>query len=116
MATIEDIIKEIHEAFGNNEYPGDGFLQGSFEGCEPYDEVGAFKGKRDWRTVDPEFLDGHASALSFFYVRALASIPGSDDACGMLWIAFVGTGMLIWCLLALVAAGHAIFLGARPKD
>ena len=66
MKTMEDITKEIHEAFGNNEYPGDGFLQGSFEGCEPFDEVGPFKGKRDWRTVDPEFLDGHADALSFF--------------------------------------------------
>ncbi len=66
MKAIEDIIKEIHEAFGNSEYPGDAFLQGSFEGCEPFDEVGPFKGKRDWRKVDPEFLDGHAAALSFF--------------------------------------------------
>ncbi len=66
MKDIEDIIKEIHEAFGNNEYPGDTFLQGSFEGCEPFEEVGPFKGKSSWRTVDPSFLDGHASALSFF--------------------------------------------------
>ncbi len=66
MKTIEDITKEIHEAFGNNEYPRDGFLQGSFEGCEPFDEVGPFKGKGDWRTVDPEFLDVHSTALSFF--------------------------------------------------
>ncbi len=66
MKTIEDIIKEIYEAFGNNEYPGDAFLQGSLEGCEPYDEVGPFKGKKDWRTLNPDFLDGHAAALSFF--------------------------------------------------
>ncbi len=66
MKDIEDIIKEIHEAFGSNEYPGDAFLQGSFEGCEPYEEVGPFKGKTDWRTIAPEILDGHASALSFF--------------------------------------------------
>jgi hypothetical protein len=66
MKIIEDIIKEIHEAFGNNIYPGDDFLQGSFEGCEPFDEVGPFKGKTDWRTVDPEFLDSHGTALSFF--------------------------------------------------
>jgi len=33
--------------------------------------------------------------MSLFYLRALASIPGSDDACGMLWVAFIGTGMLI---------------------
>jgi hypothetical protein len=66
MKDIEDVIKEIHEAFGNNEYPGDGSLQGSFEGCEPFEEVSPFKGKTDWRTVDPEFLDGHAGALNFF--------------------------------------------------
>jgi hypothetical protein len=66
MMDIKKIIKEILEAFGNNEYPGEAFLQGSFEGCEPYDEVGPFKGKKDWITVDPEFLDGHAAALSFF--------------------------------------------------
>ena len=66
MKNIEEIIKEIHEAFGNNEYPGDPFLQGSFEGCEPFEEVGPFKGRSDWRKVDPGFLDAHASALSFF--------------------------------------------------
>lgn len=66
MKDIEDIIKKIHEAFGNNEYPGDGFLQGSFEGCEPFDEVSPFKGKTDWRTLDPDLLDGHGGALSFF--------------------------------------------------
>ncbi len=62
----EGIIRKIHEAFGNNEYPGDAFLQGSFEGCEPDEEVGPFEGKTDWRTLDSNFLDGHASALSFF--------------------------------------------------
>jgi hypothetical protein len=66
MENIEDIVKEIHEAFGNNEYPGDAFLQGSFEGCEPFEEVAPFQGKTDWRSVDPGFLDGHAGALSFF--------------------------------------------------
>ena len=60
MKDIGDIIKEIHEAFGNNEYPVDAFLQGSFEGYEPFEEVGPFKGKTDWRTIDPDFLDGHA--------------------------------------------------------
>jgi Family of unknown function (DUF6714) len=66
MQDIEGIIKEIHEGFGSNEYPGDAYLQGSIEGCEPFDEVGPFKGKTDWRTIEPEFLDGHAAALSFF--------------------------------------------------
>jgi hypothetical protein len=63
---MEDILRAIHEAFGNNEYPGDAFLQGSFEGCEPFDEVGPFQGRTDWRTLEPEFLDGHAGALNFF--------------------------------------------------
>ncbi len=54
--------------------------------------------------------------MSLFYLRALASIPGSDDACGMLWVAFIGTGMLISCLLALAAAGHAVFRSVRAKD
>ncbi len=54
--------------------------------------------------------------MSLFYLRALASIPGSDDACGMLWVTFIGTGMLISCLLALAAAGHAVFHSVRAKD
>jgi hypothetical protein len=53
MKDIKDVIKEIRGAFGNNEYPGDAFLQGSFEGCEPFEEVGPFKGKMDWRAVAP---------------------------------------------------------------
>ena len=54
--------------------------------------------------------------MSLFYLRALVSIPGSDDACGMLWVAFIGTGMLISCLLAIAGAGHAIFRAVRAKD
>jgi hypothetical protein len=41
-------------------------LQGSFEGCEPYDEVGPFEALEDWRGIEARFLDGHANALSFF--------------------------------------------------
>ena len=43
MNRKDDVIKQIHEAFDANHYPGDSFIQGSFEGCEPYDEVGSFK-------------------------------------------------------------------------
>lgn len=64
MKDREGIIEQIHEAFGDNEYRGDGFLLGSFEGCEPFDELGPFKGKKDWRTVDPEFLDQKFSKVS----------------------------------------------------
>lgn len=60
------VIRAIHEAFGPNEYPGDAFLQGSFDGCEPEEEVGPFRGCTDWRTLDAALLDAHADALSFF--------------------------------------------------
>jgi hypothetical protein len=66
MAQADDVIRQIKEAFGANPYPGDRFLQGSFEGCEPYDEVGAFVGKTDWSVLDAAMLDGHYCALGFF--------------------------------------------------
>ncbi len=66
MVDREAVIRGIHEAFGANAYPGDSFLQGTFEGCEPYDEVGAFVGKTDWRTLDSAMLDRHYCALGFF--------------------------------------------------
>ena len=58
MADIDRVFTAAH--------PGDAFLQGSFEGSEPFDEVGAFVGQTDWRALEPAFLDEHASALSFF--------------------------------------------------
>jgi hypothetical protein len=66
MNDKQTIIDKIHLAFGANEYPGDGFLQGSREGCEPFEEIGPFVGRRDWRELEPDFLDGHYVALSFF--------------------------------------------------
>ena len=62
----EAVIQKIEAAFAGNEFPGARFLQGSFEGCEPYDEVGPFGTLEDWRGIEARFLDGHASALSFF--------------------------------------------------
>jgi hypothetical protein len=62
----ETAIQKIEAAFAGNEFPGARFLQGSFEGCEPYDEVGPFETLEDWRGIEARFLDGHASALSFF--------------------------------------------------
>lgn len=62
----EAVLAKIYSAFGGNPYPGDPFLQGSFEGDEPYEEVGAFVGKKDWRSIPLEFLDAHYSAISFF--------------------------------------------------
>ncbi len=66
MGDKNSLIEKIRSAFGGNEYPGDPFLQGSFEGSEPYEEVGAFKGKAEWTNIEAEFLDAHAAALSYF--------------------------------------------------
>ena len=66
MNNNEAVIEEIQRAFAGNEHPGKRFLQGNFEGCEPYDEVGPFEDVEDWRGIGAGFLDGHASALSFF--------------------------------------------------
>src|ERR671910_2162002 len=66
MSDRETVIQKIEVAFAGNAFPGARFLQGSFEGCEPYDEVGPFEKLEDWRGIEARFLDGHASALSFF--------------------------------------------------
>lgn len=66
MMQAESVVQAIHEGFRWSTYPGDRWLQGSFEGCEPYDEVGPFEGRTDWSAIDPEFLDGHYCALGFF--------------------------------------------------
>ncbi len=61
---------QIRTAFASAEYPGDWCLRDSNEGEEPFLVERAFKGKADWQTLDPAFIDqapdGFASALSFF--------------------------------------------------
>lgn len=66
MSDRDTVIGQIREAFAEVEYPGDEFLQGSFDGCEPYEVVSPFRARHDWQAVDAEFLDGHYGALSFF--------------------------------------------------
>ena len=66
MVPKEAVIQQILEAFTANTYPGDAFLQGSFEGCEPFEETGAFKGRTDWTTLDAAMLDARYTALGFF--------------------------------------------------
>jgi hypothetical protein len=66
MAATEQVIEHIRTAFADGEYPGDSWLQGSSEGCEPAEEVGPFVGRTRWQELDPSVLDGHYSALSFF--------------------------------------------------
>jgi hypothetical protein len=66
MSEREAVIKKIQDAFSGGEGPPVNFLQGSFDGCEPYEETSPFKSKSDWRGIEASFLDAHASALSFF--------------------------------------------------
>jgi hypothetical protein len=66
MEQSEAVIEQIRAAFRDTPFPGDAFLQGSFEGCEPYDEVSQFHGRNDWTALDPAFLDARYCALSFF--------------------------------------------------
>jgi hypothetical protein len=66
MRTPEDVIASIRAGFAGSEYPGDPWLQGSNEGCEPAEEVGPFVGRTRWEDLEPAMLDGHYCALSFF--------------------------------------------------
>jgi len=59
------VLAAIAEGFRATPYPGDAYIQGSSEGCEPFEEVQPFGGK-DWRELDAAFLDAHYAALSFF--------------------------------------------------
>ena len=67
---VEELKALISKAFAMNEYPGDWCLKGSTEGDEPYRVEAEFKGKTDWQSLVPGFLDeapcGLGSALSFF--------------------------------------------------
>ncbi|HEU5042330.1 MAG TPA: hypothetical protein VFT84_15985 [Gemmatimonadales bacterium] len=65
-AAAEPVIRIVLESFRRVPYPGDPFLQGSFDGEEPYDEIRHFKGKSDWSALEPAFLDARYCALSFF--------------------------------------------------
>jgi hypothetical protein len=65
-SAAEGVIEAIHIGFRWSTYPGDPWLQGSTEGCEPFDEVGPFKGRSDWTAIEPALLDARYCALSFF--------------------------------------------------
>jgi hypothetical protein len=66
MRDKNEVAAVIRAAFATTPYPGDAFLVGSSEGCEPEDEAGAFRGRVDRDALDAAFLDGHYCALSFF--------------------------------------------------
>ena len=62
----QKVIELIEAAFRDTEHPGDVFLQGSHEGCEPAEATAPFKGVRHWSQIDPSILDVNYTALSFF--------------------------------------------------
>jgi hypothetical protein len=66
MQDTQRVIEHIRQAFCATERPGDAFLQGSHEGCEPGESVAPFIGVADWSQLDPKVLDAGYTALSFF--------------------------------------------------
>lgn len=70
MATKDELIQLIKEAFRGNRYPGDNCLRNSDQGDEPYLLEEEFKGKTNWEYLNSEFLDqapdDFSTALSFF--------------------------------------------------
>jgi hypothetical protein len=66
MQDKQRVIEHIRQAFHDTERPGDAFLQGSHEGCEPGESVAPFIGVVDWSQLDPAILDASYNALSFF--------------------------------------------------
>ena len=66
MQDTQRVIEHIRQAFCGTERPGDAFLQGSHEGCEPGESVAPFMGVADRSQLDPMVLDANYNALSFF--------------------------------------------------
>jgi len=66
MQDKQRVIEHIRQAFCDTQRPGDAFLQGSHEGCEPGESVAPFIGVADWSQLDPMVLDASYNALSFF--------------------------------------------------
>ena len=66
MLDKEQLIDLITQAFKETQHPGDAFLQGSQQGCEPAEVIAPFKGVNHWSEVDHAILDPNESALSFF--------------------------------------------------
>jgi hypothetical protein len=66
MQDAQQVIEHIRQAFHDTEHPGDAFVQGSHEGCEPGESVAPFIGVTDWSQLDPVVLDDDYDALSFF--------------------------------------------------
>lgn len=65
MREKQRVIEHIRQAFRETERPGDAFLQGSHEGCEPGESVAPFIGITDWSQLNPTILDANYTVLSF---------------------------------------------------
>jgi len=65
MREKQRVIEHIRQAFRETEHPGDAFLQGSHEGCEPGESVAPFIGITDWSQLNPTILDANYTVLSF---------------------------------------------------
>ena len=63
--TADELLDLLDREF-ISPHPGDAFLLGSGDGCEPAEEVGAFFGVTDWRDLTASFLDVHYTAPGFF--------------------------------------------------
>ena len=66
MRDKPELIDLIREAFRESPHPGDAFLVGSREGCEPSEVIAPFMGVTDWLEVSAGNLDANSEALSFF--------------------------------------------------
>ena len=66
MPDAQQVIELIREAFRDTDHPGDAFLQGSQDGCEPAEVTAPVKGVTHWMQIDPTILDPNYTALSFF--------------------------------------------------
>lgn len=73
MSNRESVLAQIVSAFRNTPYPGDAHLQGSFEGCEPFEEIAPFKGRTDWQALDSRMLDIITPRSAFSPKGAFAS-------------------------------------------
>ncbi len=60
------VIQQVQEAFCETEHPGDAFLIGSHDGCEPAEVIAPFLNVTNWADVSIETLDENSAALSFF--------------------------------------------------
>jgi hypothetical protein len=75
MKSADEIKALIAAAFEDARYPGDSRIVDSDQGSEPERVERDFKGKTDWRRLEPSFIDQSpdelATALSFFSDEAL---------------------------------------------